>query len=453
MAGKRPDLEPGISYRFGAFHYRWYDRISRTQKSKMLARGPEDDAETIKRANKARRSIIAEIEETGGYTTKKLMLRETFTRFCEDGGKRGRLKPGTLTDYRSIYYGALENPKCWETGEEPRPIPRDRDSSYNLNDYFGNAYVSDINVEVIRQYRRHLDRVAVLRQEEHERRVAEAEAKGETPPPWRDGQRRRDLSLLLLKSLLSYAHANRYIGHNPGTMIQVSQTRKLERPMPDRVIIQELIDAAPDHYKAFFEASAYLGTRPNETISLRWSDIEWREESTSPDAFATVHINRGVSRGVEVPRPKTDAGFRTIPIPRRLERTLRVLRDQQRRAGSYKPDGLIFSSREGKMIDLDNFRARTWRTTKKRAGMVEGGPREEWASLHLYDLRGVYLTWLSERGIGIHLLTRVAGHADLATSARYQRLRDKQLLSIINIFEDENIAADEDELALDAETN
>lgn len=446
MAGKRPDLEPGISYRFGAFHYRWYDRISRTQKSKMLARGPEDDAETIKRANKARRDIIAEIEDTGGYTTKKLTLRETFTRFCEDGGKRGHLKPGTLVDYRSIYYGALKNPECWETGDEPQPQDRDRERSYNLNDYFGNAYVGDINVEVIRQYRRHLDGVAALRQEDYERKVAEAEAKGKTPPTWRDGKRRRDLSLLLLKSLLSYAHANRYIGHNPGTMIQVSQTRKLERPMPDRVVIQELIDAAPDHWKPFYEASAYLGTRPNETISLRWSDIEWRDESTSPDAFATVRISRGVSRGVEVDRPKTEAGFRTIPIPRRLERTLRVMKDQQRAAGTHDHDGLIFKSREGGMIDLDNFRSRTWKTTKKNAGMVKGGPREEWASLRLYDLRGVYLTWLAERGIGIHLLTRVGGHSDLATSARYQRVRDKQLLSIINIFEDEHISAEEDEL-------
>jgi len=312
--------------------------------------------------------------------------------------------------------------------------------------------VGDINVEVIREYRRHLDRVAALRQEEHERKVAEAKAAGKTPPRWRDGKRRRDLSLLLLKSLLSYAHANRYIGHNPGTMIQVSQTRTVQRKMPDRVIIQELLAAAPDHYRPFLEASAYLGTRPNETISLIWSDIEWRDESTSPDAFATVHINRGVSRGEVVDRPKTEAGFRTIPIPRRLEATLRVLKDQQRAAGNFSEEGLIFRSAEGGMIDLDNFRSRTWRTTKKRAGMVEGGAREEWASLRLYDLRGIYLTWLAERGIGIHLLTRVGGHSDLATSARYQRIRDKQLLSIINIFEDEHITvADDDEL--EAESN
>lgn len=410
---KAPQLEPGISYRYGAYHYRWYDRISRKQKSRVLARGKEGDAETIRKANKRRREIIGEIEETGGYTRKSLTFDEVFRLFIQDGGKRGRpFKPSTVVDYENIYYGRRPKVDSDDASGQAVATPQ----GYNLQPYFGRCRIEDITIDAIRGFRTHLDSLGG--------------SDGST------GRRRRDLALLLLKSILSYAHHHRYINYNPGAYIQVSQTAKVERAQPDRAMIEDLLAATPEHWRPFVEAAAYLGTRPNETISLQWQDIEFRDESSSTDAFPTVHINRGTSRGKLVDRPKTSAGFRSIPIPGRLERTLLGLRDKRKQDGTYGPEEFVFKTEKGQMVNLDNFRTRVWSKAKESAGLSKGGKWEDWSDFKFYDLRSLYLTWLSSRGVPAALLTQIAGHESFQTSLRYMGRRKKELKVVLDIFDD-----------------
>lgn len=383
MAKRRPVVPTSdrgsFVYRSGGYHFRFYDRPGH-QRSIVVARGDAADPRVVKKAMEGAQQALKELDMTGSYTPERMTFSEVWERFIAEGGKRGKpYKPKTRMDYEYIYKQYLE-------------------------DYFGNRHITNVDLNLIAQYRKHLENLT-------------------------GGDRRKDQSLLLLKSILSYANSRRLITYNPGVLFQVNASGRRPRVMLDKVQTDALIAETDAHWRPLTEGLLYLGLRINEAVSLKWQDIDLREGSKSPDAFGVVSISRGMSGKEIVPIPKTSAAYRDIPIPPRLQKTLLELRDWQREQERYSPEGWVFQDKDGEQVRPDYYRKVIFKNAKERAGIT--------SPLVVHDLRGIYLSWLSENSVPPEMIKRIGGHESFSTSLRYITGRSKQLKAIVDIFKDD----------------
>jgi integrase len=392
MARKvKPDIGEGsFVYRSGAWVFKFYQEGK--QRDFTVARGERSDLGVMRAAEKAARQRLEELKTTGLIAPKNLTLSDVWERFIAEGGKRGKpYKPKTKQDYENI----------WARLIEPE---------------LGAVRVSKITIDTLNRFRTDLAGKSA-------------------------GERRKDQALLLLKSIISFAYYRHFIDYNPGKFIQVDPTARRPREMKARKKTEALIAATRKDYRPLVLALLYLGLRINEACVLQWRDLELREDSANPEAFAVCSVNRGLSAGEVVPIPKTTAAFRDIPIPERLRAVLLELQQQQKEEGLYAEDGWVFQTRgrgilkktgkldprAGKRIDPDNFRQNVFNPAKVSAGLD---------NINIHDIRGIYLTWLSENSTPPHVIMRVGGHESFSTTLRYLSPRDKQLQAIVDIFKD-----------------
>lgn len=174
--------------------------------------------------------------------------------------------------------------------------------------------------------------------------------------------------------------------------------------------------------------AVYSGARIGELTSVSWRSTEFREDSTSPDAIALLHIVRNTSAGQVVDTTKTQAGRRDIPLPPKLAKRLIQHREEQRKRGFYKPDGYIFTNKHGGMLNTDTFGSRVFQKAKENAGLGE-------TDLRIHDLRSSWITWPAEDSVPSFLISRVAGHESASTTNGYIEARERQLKQIVDFFD------------------
>ncbi len=159
----------------------------------------------------------------------------------------------------------------------------------NLADYFGDTPLADVTEAAADDFSRWLSTDARVRGE------SSRKPKGLSPATlgkrlswaatiWRDAVRRE------LTTRNPFDSVKKPCGVNPDRKVYVP-----------REIIQQLIDAEPDHeWKALLALSRFLGVRvPSEPFSMVWSDIDWEK------------------RRIRIPSPKTEChgkSYRMAPI-------------------------------------------------------------------------------------------------------------------------------------------
>ena len=79
--------------------------------------------------------------------------------------------------------------------------------------------------------------------------------------------------------------------------------------------IRAVLEAATGFRRAFFATAALTGLRASELRGLRWRDIDLAKATISvwqrADAWGTIDV------------PKSDAGYRTVPVPSLVVNALR----------------------------------------------------------------------------------------------------------------------------------
>ncbi len=108
------------------------------------------------------------------------------------------------------------------------------------------------------------------------------------------------------------------------------------------------------HYADYVEFLFGTGVRTGEAIGLRWKHLS--------DDCSTVWIGESVSRGIRK-STKTNRA-RTISLTTRLQAML-----LNRKPTNADPDGLVFTSAKGNIIDDHNFRNRAWIKVLTRLGI------------------------------------------------------------------------------------
>jgi integrase len=282
----------------------------------------------------------------------------------------------------------------------------------------------------------------------------------------------------LTAAVLKSAVRNRLIAFNPCDGIRLPRRRKQdndERVISRDDVLTRLLPAAPERYRAIIATAAGTGLRWGEAAGLC-------DDALDLDA-GTLRVIRTV---VEVSGhtafklyPKSDAGRRTVPLPHWLSP---IIRDHHARY-ARGVHGLLYPNQVGKPLRRTLFRARVWRPTLVRAGLlgavteiasrcyegqwtddagtlvtekfrshdqaVKHVARHATGALRFHDLRHSYATWLVDDEVPPNMVQRVMGHEHVSTTLQlYVRRtehhdRIREALGIDDGHDDQ--AADDDD--------
>lgn len=156
--------------------------------------------------------------------------------------------------------------------------------------------------------------------------------------------------------------------------------------------------------------------RPQEWQALRWIDLDFPNRR--------CRIARTVQDGKIAPTGKTDRSLRTVVLQRRALDALSSL------PRPLDGNQLVFPSRQGGIINLSNFRKRTWRPALEGAGL-DYRP--------LYECRHTFATLALAAGVPLEWISKQLGHADtritLRHYARFLPAVDARALDALDAFE------------------
>ncbi|MFT4264082.1 MAG: tyrosine-type recombinase/integrase [Nocardioides sp.] len=115
------------------------------------------------------------------------------------------------------------------------------------------------------------------------------------------------------------------------------------------------------------------GMRPGEVLAIRPLDIRDTKQGMTVHICGTVVTRTGKGTYRQV-RPKTDASFRTIPVPKFAADVIRSRLDQM---GPEEKEWTLFHNRDGGPLSPHNFR-RTFREFLALADLSDSGITPRW---------------------------------------------------------------------------
>jgi integrase len=194
----------------------------------------------------------------------------------------------------------------------------------------------------------------------------------------------------------------------------VKERAKPDLRMPDMDEIQAMIGATPERYRMMLKVALWCGLRFCESRELRRYDVNLKDGEIRVERSATTP-----STGLQIKRPKTKAGRRTVPMP---DWMIPELGEHMERHSVSGADGLVFPNARGGHLSYAG-RDLWWYPARQSAGR----PDMSW-----HDLRHVAGTWHQMAGATIRDTMRFMGHTTVAMTLHYQALAQKRLQQVSN---------------------
>lgn len=145
---------------------------------------------------------------------------------------------------------------------------------------------------------------------------------------------------------------------------------------------------------------AFAGLRLGEALALRWRHVHF--------TTSRIVVPRSYSAGVEG-ATKSDKP-RSLPM---LPQVAEALDTLSKRGAFTDRDDLVFANDEGTYLDPSSFRKR-YKKACDKAGL---------RPLRVHDLRHGFLS-IAAQQFAAHEVQRLAGHADVRTTARYMHAKE-----------------------------
>jgi integrase len=119
-----------------------------------------------------------------------------------------------------------------------------------------------------------------------------------------------------------------------------ARKRKLEVgiDIPTAAEVGKLIAAASATWRPILRAAAFTGLRASELRGLRWVDIDLTN--------GVLHVRQRADKRRQIGAPKSEAGYRTVPLPPGLVTELRAWK----LACPIGPLGLVFPNAAGRIM-------------------------------------------------------------------------------------------------------
>jgi integrase len=196
-----------------------------------------------------------------------------------------------------------------------------------------------------------------------------------------------------LKQVLNYGVRAKYIAENVAKAVTLNDPVTPEKPIFDSLAdVRALANACEDRRDAAL--ILFLGAtnlRPEEAFALERSDVD--------RSAGTVSLTKRYSDGVLKQGTKGSKNGkrrqRTVPLSAAALEALDML-------PARLDTRLLFPSRRGKYINIDNWRRRVWKVTIERTEYAGRG-------LTIYSLRHSWISWMIARGIPTLEVARLAG--------------------------------------------
>jgi integrase len=193
------------------------------------------------------------------------------------------------------------------------------------------------------------------------------------------------------------AVADRVIWQNPATGIRLPKAEPKRVEPLDTKVVQAIIEAVPDRYRALVVLAAGTGLRQGECFGLRLDKVDFLRRQLKVDGQLVLLPG---AAPVLAP-PKTQASYRTVPLP------AVVLDALAAHVARYPvgPDGFLFTNDAGEPIRRTRF-SEVWRSVVKATGAPAG--------TGFHALRHFYASLLIRHGESIKVVQARLGHASAA---------------------------------------
>lgn len=207
-------------------------------------------------------------------------------------------------------------------------------------------------------------------------------------------------AVIPVRAALGTAKAEGLIRHNPadGLRLPVRQEVRDDDAEDVQALSRDqlatVLALAPARHRTLIEVLAGTGLRVSEALALQ------RQHLALDGACPHLRIRRAFVKG-RVEPPKSRHGRRDVPLSRGLVDRLRA----QLADLPDVPDALVFATRTGTALDVDNLRRRMVKPLMEEAGAP-------WAAFH--TLRHTYASLQLASGVNVVQVSRALGHHSAA---------------------------------------
>ncbi|OLB72416.1 MAG: hypothetical protein AUI16_20415 [Alphaproteobacteria bacterium 13_2_20CM_2_64_7] len=184
---------------------------------------------------------------------------------------------------------------------------------------------------------------------------------------------------------------------------------KIGADIPTPAEIRTIVQHLHGRWRPLFLVAAFTGLRSSELRGLRWSDVDLKRSE--------LHVRQRADRYNVIGPPKSDAGFRTIPLLPMVVNALRELK----LTGKQTAADLVFPSKTGHIIGHSNLMKYVWKPLQVIAKVITPAGRAKYPGLHA--LRHFYASWCINRRVdgGLELPLKIVqtrmGHASVKLTA------------------------------------
>lgn len=211
----------------------------------------------------------------------------------------------------------------------------------------------------------------------------------------------------ILSSALNQAVKWNMLVRNPCAAVELPRMERKEmRALSPEEVGRFLAASAEDTYHALFAFAITTGMRPEEYLSLKWSDVNLELQTAAVTRTLVWRKGGGWYFG----EPKTARSRRTITFPESVAKALRTHRAKQsetrlKLGERYSKENLVFATEEGTPVNIRNLTLRHFKPTLKRANLP--------ANVRLYDLRHTCATLLLSANEHPKVVSERLGHASI----------------------------------------
>ncbi|MGH9061670.1 MAG: tyrosine-type recombinase/integrase, partial [Acidimicrobiales bacterium] len=218
-------------------------------------------------------------------------------------------------------------------------------------------------------------------------------------------------SYRLLRAILNTAVEDLRIGRNPCRIRGGGIERPAERPMIDAGMVLDLADAIVPRLHALVLLAGFGGLRTGEMLGLVHRDVDI--------VRSEVHIRTAALEiggiGRLVVGPKSEAGIRTVVLPRIVTE---ALRDHLTQLVAPGDDAVLFTAAGGGPLRRAELSDR-WRDAADAVGAPAG--------LHVHDLRHHAATLMARMpGVTTKELMARIGHSSPRAALIYQHATEER---------------------------
>ncbi len=205
----------------------------------------------------------------------------------------------------------------------------------------------------------------------------------------------------VLHAALEQAVRWRLIERNPASGVEIPNPIRREMRVLNPAEARRFLDhAGKTRYGVLLALALTTGMRPSEYLALRWSDVDWQEE--------TVTVSRSLEKGSgwKFADTKRARSRRPVKLESWVASRLRQMYsiDAARPSTSPEVAQQIFKTRLGRPIN-SNYLARRFKQLLREAGLP---------MMRLYDLRHTAATLALAAGVPAKVVSEQLGHASSA---------------------------------------